>query len=280
MNFISYAQLSRDINEWVKDLPRFDAVIGIERSGIIPATMLALCWNVPFFTLGQTIMGDCAPRGGGRLDKTRPLHNVLVIDDSHNSGAAMRRAKIALKVSQPFRKIHYAAVYVADRESAASLDYYFRVLARPRIFQWNVFHQEETMAAACLDLDGVICEDVPAGYNDDGPRYGAFLRNARPLCIPTVKIGAIVSCRLEKYRPATEDWLYRNKVNYGKLYLMPFATPEERRKYGHGQYKAEIYEQSRHRLFVENEIAQALRISQVTQRPVLHVNDLSEWSLI
>lgn len=275
MNFVSYAQLARDVSDWVKDLPRYDAVIGIERSGMIPAAMLALHWNVPLFTLSQAINGNLMPCGGNRLDKSRPIKSALVIDDSSNGGAAMRRAKIAMSEKKPFPALSYAAAYVSAA-GAKAVDHYCRIVKQPRAFAWNLFHHEEIMSMSCLDMDGVLCEDYPSGH-PEGPEYHSFLHNARPLNIPTVPVGAIVSCRLEKYRPETEAWLAAHRVMYKKLHLMHCKTPEERREYGHARYKAEIYDRDCYGLFVENEIAQAMSISAATLKPVLH---LPEWRLL
>lgn len=275
MNFVSYAQLARDIADWVQDLPRFDAVIGIERSGIIPATMLALHWNVPLFTLNQAVMGDCVPRGGGRLDKSKPIRKVLVVDDSSNGGAAMRRAKIALSATNPFPSISYAAVYVSDGNH---VDHYCKVIPQPRAFQWNLLHHDVT-PCACFDMDGVICEDVPTEENDDGEKYTRFIRDARPLNIPTVKAGAIVTGRLEKYRALTEEWLAIHKVSYGHLEMMPFDRPEDRRTYGIARRKAEIYRSADYHLFVENAEGQAKEIKAATGKPVLIAGGPIEWRM-
>ena len=235
-------------------------VVGVERSGMLPATMLAKQWNVPALTTWEAKQTP-TPAGG-----------FLIVDDSYNFGGTMAKAKHALK-DQKYRT---AAVYVADE--SANVDHYFRVLPQPRIFEWNVFHHD-IMQESCIDMDGVICEDVPIGCNDDGPRYADFLRSARPWHIPSVKVGAIVTGRLEKYRPQTEEWLALHHVKYGRLVMMPFRKPEERRSYGIERFKAEVYSDDKYKLFIENEDKQALMISVKTRKPVLHVGPF-EWRLV
>lgn len=261
MNFVSYPQLSRDVRDWAMALPRPGVVVGVERSGMLPATMLAKQWNVPALTVWEAKQAP-DPAGG-----------FLIVDDSYNFGQAMTKAKHALRD----RKHRTGAVYVADDK--AKVDHYFRVLPQPRIFEWNVFHHD-IIEDACLDLDGVICEDVPAGCNDDGPRYAEFLKSARPWHIPSKKVGAIVTGRLDKYRPQTEAWLSRHHVKYDRLVMMPFRRPEERRAYGIEKFKSEIYSGNGSRLFIENEYKQSLLIAVATKKPVLHADNDGEWRLM
>jgi len=263
MNFISYPQLARDISEWAKDLPRFDLVVGIDRSGMLPATMLAKAWDVPVEPLSKTWMENENER------------KVLVVDDSYNFGGAMRQAKSKVKGGS----VRYGAVYVANDKGAAQLDYSFQILPHPRAFQWNLFHHD-IMPSTCLDMDGVICEDVPTEYNDDGAKYRQFIRDVKPWNLPTVKVGAIVTGRLEKYRAITEEWLDRHGVLYDHLEMMPFGRPADRRAYGIGRFKAEHYANDGYRLFIEDAEDQARTIREQTGKPVLLISGKREWRIV
>ncbi len=265
MNFVSYAKLARDVDAWLKALPRFETIVGIMRSGLFPAVMLAKHMGVSVVPYWK----------GARIAIDPQKTDALVVDDSLNFGGAMNSARVAIHG----RNVKFAAVYVADEAGTKKVDFFYKILPKPRIFEWNLW-SHDILADACLDMDGVICEDVPAGMNDDGPRYAEFLQNARPWHIPAVRIGAIVTGRLSKYRRETEEWLSRHGVKYGELAMMPFQKPEERRAYGIERFKAEKYIRNGHRLFIENDPRQALIISVKTQRPVLLTSPDEEWRII
>lgn len=260
MNFVSIQQLERDVLELAYRIPPHRIVAGLENSGMLPARILANRWNVPAVQFREVAETD----GQG----------VLVVDDSLNYGGAMRRAR-NMAGGDGF---HYAAVYLAERSGAALVDYHCRVVPRPRFFQWNLW-KHDLMASACLDMDGVICEDCTPEWNDDGPRYAAFLENARTLHIPKMQAAAIVTGRLEKYRKQTEAWLDRYSVPYGRLVMMPYDTPEKRREYGIARFKAETYINPVYRLFVESGASQAVEIANLTGKPVLAIHESEEWKL-
>ena len=90
-----------------------------------------------------------------------------------------------------------------------------------------------------------------------------------PLIIPTVKIGCIVTSRLEKYRAQTEKWLAEHNVEYGELIMLD-ATAQERSTKGlHAPFKAKIYKEKRDmHLFIESNPSQASAIMEMTHKPV------------
>ena len=51
MNFKSYEELLADTVAWERDLPHYDAVCGVPRSGLIPAGYLATRRNVRMVAL-------------------------------------------------------------------------------------------------------------------------------------------------------------------------------------------------------------------------------------
>jgi len=137
------------------------------------------------------------------------------------------------------------------------------------MFEWNIMHHPR-LDEACVDIDGVLCLDPSEDENDDGVNYIAFITNARPLIIPSSKIKHIVTSRLEKYRPQTEEWLRRNGVQYQHLHMLDLPTAEERRRLKmHHKFKADVYSGDREaRLFIESEAEQAREIMLATNKPV------------
>jgi uncharacterized HAD superfamily protein len=130
---------------------------------------------------------------------------------------------------------------------------------------------------ACVDFDGVLCLDPTKEENDDGPHYRQFLREALPLMLPTLPIGAIVSSRLEKYRGETEEWLHRHGVRYNELFLLDCASGEERQRLKpHAQFKASVFRSNPfYQVFIESDPGQARQIASLTGKSVICVADMS-----
>lgn len=284
MNFVSYAQLSQDVRKWCIKIPRdFDAILGIPRSGIIPAAMLALFMNKemgePYrFKEAHGLFG-----GGLRLKKQnfsawarKDVKKVLVVDDSYRSGRTIREVKDLL-CNIDGVKIEYAAVYpVSDQKN--ELDFYYRIVPLPRMFEWNVMHHD-ILKDSCCDLDGVLCIDPTGEENDDGPKYWQFIRSTPPFFLPTIKIHTIVTCRLEKYREETTSWLEKNGVKYDNLIMMNYKTKKDRVREGkHGEFKAKVYLNSNCRLFIESNAEQSKFIFDFTRKPVLCVDEMKMYA--
>lgn len=89
--------------------------------------------------------------------------------------------------------------------------------------------------------------------------------------IPAYMIAALVTSRLEKYRPQTEQWLRENGVQYDKLYMLNVASKEERIRLGcHADFKAETYKRLDDCiLFVESNSRQARQIAEKSGKPVI-----------
>jgi uncharacterized HAD superfamily protein len=266
MNFVNYTQLVRDITNWLPRLPYdIDAVIPVPRSGIIPSTVIALARNIGV----ADYQGGCT--GGFRFEK-KEIRKALVLDDSALTGKAIVKAR-KLTSSLPFECI-YGAVYVSQR-ARPHLDVFFKLLETPRLFEWNVFHHS-ILKSSCVDIDGVLCEDPTARQNDDGPRYEKFLYTARPLYVPRVKVAALVTNRLEKYRKQTEAWLRNYNVDYDKLIMHPAKSKQERiATASHASHKANAYSAGPYRLFIESSLKQATAIKQLTGKPVLSIESMN-----
>ncbi|MEI7828599.1 MAG: phosphoribosyltransferase family protein [Prolixibacteraceae bacterium] len=251
-------------------LPRdFDLIVGIPRSGMLPANLLALYLNKPYTDLNSFQNGHIYKAGArGQFFDIKDYKKILVVDDSIASGAAMEKCKESLKELSSSFDISYCAIYVIPGKEK-QVDYYFEVVPLPRYFQWNIFNHT-SLEKACFDIDGVLCIDPTDEQNDDGEKYLDFIVNAPPLFIPGSKIGTIVTSRLEKYRKETELWLKANNVKYNQLVMLDLPNKEARVKANsHGEHKANTYKSSAYVLFVESSFSQALEINRITKKPVL-----------
>jgi orotate phosphoribosyltransferase len=270
VEFRSYSDLAADIAAWAEALPRtIDVIVGVPRSGMLPATMLALHLGLPLtdidaFAAGVTYTGGARLREAGAADT---FQHALVVDDSIATGRAMREAQERLAGSTSAAKISFGVVY-ATPDSFRSVDHHHVALKLPRVFEWNVL-QHRILSDCCMDIDGVLCRDPGSMENDDGPAYVDFLTTVGPRHVPRTEVGWLVTNRLERYRPETEAWLAQHGVRYRELVMHPAATGAERVAAGdHSSRKADVYKRSGAFLFIESDIKQATAIARLTARPV------------
>ena len=275
LNYKTYNDLAYDIKSNIHKIPdNVDLVVGIPRSGMIPAYIIGLALNRKVCSVQEFLAGSTGNNGYTRYVQDRIVKNVLIVDDTVNSGMSVQKIKELLKPVADKFNLCFMAVYVANEKSAQFVDVYVKQLSQPRIFQWNYMYHNIT-ADACYDMDGVLCVDPTDEENDDGEKYLNFIKNAKPLYLPNQEIGYIVTSRLEKYRAETEQWLKKHGVKYKKLYMLD-CTAEERRKYGlHAKYKAKIYGQIKNSgLFIESNPEQAMEIANLTgKRCICCTND-------
>jgi len=276
----SVAELSADIRANLDLIPRdIDLVVGIPRSGMIPAYLIGLYINKLVVDLETFLANGSVGHGsmrvvGAAVSEPLAAKHVLIVDDSLTSGASMRRCIERVRASAFAGRMTTCAVIVVPSMGAA-VDLFFKEMPQPRIFEWNAFHHPD-VKNSCFDLDGILCVDPSARENDDGPRYREFLRTAKPLFIPTQKIGHIVSARLEKYRDLTEEWLVNNGITYGTLHLIELPSQAERVRLGaHSTHKAKIYQKTGSILFYESDRVQAQEIARQSGMPVLCTADMS-----
>lgn len=267
MNFRSVADLDRAIanNLWKLDRFDFDVIVGIPRSGMIPAGILSTYLQLPLSTPEAFLAGIVHGRSG----KTeRGKSRVLLVDDTSNKGGAMVRAVALIegKAKSITRLAVYGPYQVA--EPAKIIDVWFEDCPGPRGFAWNMW-KHARLPRWGFDFDGVLCRDPTNAENDDGPAYKRFLEQAPPLFIPKRPLGHIVTGRLEKYRPDCEAWLGRHGIGFLQLHMMPFATKAERMAHGgRGQWKAEIAKAVGVEMFIESCPKQAGIIAREAQIPV------------
>ncbi|NDW17545.1 phosphoribosyl transferase [Dysgonomonas sp. 216] len=271
INYKNITDLNNAILRNLHKIPRnIDLVVGIPRSGMLPANLIALYLNLPYTDIDSFIEGRVY-EVGKRKDFTRlgnqTYSNILVVDDSVLAGAALARAKEKLETFNEKYNFLFCTVFQYP-QTQSLVDIYMELVDAPRIFQWNMFHHL-TLSEACVDIDGVLCVDPTEEENDDGERYIHFLKNAVPLYVPTIKIHTLVSCRLEKYRKLTEEWLKKNNIEYDNLVLLDLPDKQARTAWGkYGEYKAKVYGESNCCLFIESSLTQAQVIAQVTHKDV------------
>lgn len=290
MNIVTVREMNQDVVDGLYKIPRnIDAVVGIPRSGMLVASLIAVYMNKPLTDLDAYINGRLYESGHSKdtsanCKRTDALKRILIVEDSSSSGTSIRQAKCKVNnMDDAVEKIYFAA-YVT-KEAAANVDLYLRVIEQPRMFEWNYMHHM-LLEKACVDIDGVLCVDPKTEENDDGENYINFILNAAPKLIPTRKVGWIVTARLEKYRSQTKRWLEKYKIEYDHLIMMGVETAEERQKLGnHAKFKGEVFRNETDAVwFIESDENQAKEIAEISGKTVFCVNSTyvyqaSAWNM-
>ena len=99
MNYRNINDLNEIILKCLYILPRdFDLIVGIPRSGMFPANLLALYLNRPVTDLDSFRNGHVYKSGErGQFININQFKKILVVDDSIASGAALNKCKEDLK---------------------------------------------------------------------------------------------------------------------------------------------------------------------------------------
>ena len=275
MRYRSYEDLADCIRRKMWRVPSdVELIVGIPRSGMIPALMLAELLNKRCADLDAFIEGRQMSCGGRqRLMRGSGQGRVLVLDDTVFFGTAMRKARERLAPLADRYDLLFGCIYAEGMNAKQMVDIYFEDIYRTGektwLYEWNVLHHYAKKTQASMwDVDGLLCKDPPDDRNTEA--YERYLPEAIPMIIPTTKVGALVTYRLERYRNVTEEWLRAQGVEYG--HLMMFNAPDRdtrNRMLSPARYKAQIYGTTAWAgLFVESSELQAVRIHQLTGKPV------------
>ncbi|MBX2857336.1 MAG: hypothetical protein KTR17_01635 [Cellvibrionaceae bacterium] len=278
MNYKAFADLNSDIREDFQKISTLDVdlVVGLPRSGMVPAYIVSMLMNLSCTDFQSFLDNRPLKRGSTRSARNQLVYphdakKILIVDDSVNTGLSMEQARGQIP-EQLLPKVKTMAVYSASR-TPQCIDFYLKYLPQPRVFEWNVFGHH-VLKEACFDIDGVLCVDPTAEQNDDGEKYRDFILNAEPKFLPSSKVHALVTSRLEKYRPETELWMQKHGVEYEHLIMLDLPSAQERRRLKcHGKHKANYYKNSGALLFVESEVFQAQEICVLTGKPVYCADD-------
>ena len=275
MNYRSYQNLSDDIKGNINKLEKYniDLIVGIPRSGMIPAYMISLLLNVNCTDFFSFIENRSLYKGQRKLKNNGDIHllphdhkSILLVDDSIFTGNDMKEKKALLPVNLK-HKITTLAIYSTEQKRE-DIDCFFVYLPNLRLFEWNIFHVH-TLSWSCVDLDGVLCKDPAIDEDDDGENYLNFVKNAVPFILPTYKIHSLVTNRLEKYRSETEAWLKNHGITYDNLVMLDLPDLEERHKWKiYAKNKALYYKNSNTRLFIESSYLEAKEICLLSGKDV------------
>lgn len=250
--YISSSQLCADAMALLGKIPpEVDLIVGIGRSGLMPATLLACHLHLPLWaTAGKAEIMPCGP--GIRMEDfpARGPRHVLLVDDTVWSGHAMRQWAPVVLARWPDAALTRAAVY-CHPNGRDWVDVFEAELGGPHYLEWNIYNagHAEVMAS---DLDGVICDEA----------------TGRPLQLPRRRpLVAIVTGRPAKVRAETEAWLAWWRIRYRELVMGPWEELPSVEEIA--AWKAAWYAKSAATLFVESDPAQAAVIRARSRKAVL-----------
>jgi len=281
MKYITVAEMDRTIRANIWKVPRdIDFVMGIPRSGVLAASLIAEYLNCPLIDKDSFCSG-AKPTGGTRLRYWKPRHpqgkkKVLVVDDTVFDGRQKRKTKAELSRFSADYDFVYMVVYL-EGPARDSIDIWLEDVSMYTngfrdivLYEWNIFHHnEDIMAKSIYDIDGVLCVNPPDERS--GKEYLDYIADATPLFVPTAPLGGIVSYRLESNRAVTEDWLKRNGVQYRRLVLFGADSWDARNASGisPARFKGDYYRDAAWaNLFVESDDMQAREIHLISGKAV------------
>lgn len=205
--YVTCQQLAADTLRLVPKLPHdLSAIVGVARSGMFPASLLAMTLHLPLYALDQS--GCVRPCGHGwRLGRRGRVEKgpVLIVDDTVGSGTSLAKTRpIAIR---HFRRMICAAIY-ANPLASLLPDLWVESLNLPHVLEWN-FPNSIVTAVSAFDLDGIICHDEHSGAKPGAPRT---LPRRQPI--------HIITGRRESDRMGTLAWLDRWGVQVASLTMM------------------------------------------------------------
>lgn len=283
MKYITYNEMTSMVRRNFYKVPHdIDVIVGIPRSGMLVAGVIAEFLNKPLVDIDNYINGCFNGVGGGRLryNKNKPKYKkVLVVDDTVFTGDSKKEARNKLQTVKSDCEYIFLVAYL-EGYAINSIDIYLEDVRQytnnykePVIYEWNIFHHNERLMLSCIyDMDGVLCVEPPDERNK--AQYEQYIANAIPLFCPSTKIGAIQTFRLIKYRDITEKWLKEHNIEYNHLLMFNANSWDERNNTGVSgeQYKAQYYKTAEWaKLFVESSDYQSRIIHKLTKKPVLSV---------
>jgi len=267
---VTYEEMIKWTLDWCRELPRdVDVIVGIPRSGMLVASIVALRMAKPLSTPDEILDGKYY-LSSLIEDKAEKPRRLLLIDDSICNGVTSAPIKEALR-AKGF-EIVTACLLVHDFTDTSLADYYYKVVPGKACFEWALAHQKGVgILRIATDMDGVLCEDCPVSIDlpDKEQEYIEWMKNARPNLIPAYEFEAIVSNRLSKYESYTREWLKKNNVKYKALYLWDISDKKDRLDWT--SHKIKVLNKIRPDLYFENATAQAEAINKHTHIDVLVV---------
>ena len=272
--FLDYGQIDRMVQALLPAAEDWqaDAVVGIARGGVVPATMVAagLCLPLVFLSFdraSQAIQWMSTPPAAPR---------VLLVDDCASTGATLGTVRACLLAAQ--HQVLTLAVVHDPEVSAYSPDLshpltqlwrfpWERGEATPRARQRRQVgaprQLDDEQSYFGIDLDGIFLADMPsADYAADlQATLAARDQLQRFAVLPKFALerATIITGRPESDRARTQAWLNRHGFGHIPLEMRPADCPDQNDAVT--RYKAAVATQLGCTHYVESDAQQAIGIA-------------------
>lgn len=255
MNYKGFGDM-RDIirkNISFLQIKNFDLIVGIPRSGMIPAFIIANYLNKECCDL-ETFINKCQLNNNTKT-KTVDVQKVLLVDDSIASGESLAKSLKQIPSNKHY-KVTTLCIYSTEKERN-DVDLFLEHIPGLGIFEWNILHSF-MVKNSCVNMEGVLCEEPTDKQINIKGSYLEYINIAKVVNRPTGKISYIITERPEKYRSETEEWLYNHSIKYDKL-IMGI----------NGSYElAKVFKKSGKLILFEKNYIKAKKIHSITKRAV------------
>lgn len=293
MLYLTYNDLTTDIRGNLYKIQEkakngaFCGVIGVPRSGMVPAGIISEYLNIGLCSLNEFLehqLESFLNHGKRFLNNINSeKKRILVVEDTCFSGHSLMETKNKLEQFKDKYEFVFMSVYLEGKCAYYFPDLYLRDIRNDIgffsgivLYEWNILHhhyQENVI----YDLDGVIVLDPPD--ERDTESYVKYIYNPIPLFIPSTECElSICTYRLRIYYDITVKSLKKIGLKSPKIYMYN-ADKYEDRKTPPYEYKSIVYcnDESK-KLFVESDDFQARKIYEITKKPVYCVSTNKMYS--
>lgn len=267
---VSYEQAATYTKELARKIPNeFDLIIGVPRSGLFVASILATRFARPLSTPESFL--EKKMWKSELLKENKRIEKVLLVDDSVGTGKTFKKLRKDLLKASPHLVVKTAALFSLPGGKKEA-DYCLFVKKQFCVFEWQIFHG--TGVKTSVDMDGVLCEDCTSEAQISEKSYIYWMKNVRPFIIPAFKIDTIVTCRLERYRKITEEWLSKNNVKYNHLDMINLSSNYGKTYEKMVNFKVNTLKKNRPDWFWESNFKLAHYINKKTGIPTLCTDEM------
>ena len=157
---LSFSGTVSYVVDWTKRLPSdYDVIIGVPRSGLWIANIIALRFGKPLSTPECFVKSEIWYTKKMKMDITK-YKKILLVDDTVSTGKKIIDTLQQLKAFNPDLDIS-TAVFMVTNKGKKLVDYYYTTKEPPHLFEWNILSANVLLGSVSTDLDGVLCHDCP-----------------------------------------------------------------------------------------------------------------------
>lgn len=253
--WISTVQLAKDSITLAGLLPPVAAIVGVPRSGMIPASIIAAHLHLPLYTLEGIQLRHCrvpSSRGNSVVGEPGPL---AIVDDTAYGGHTINRLRQTFKHHE---HVIYSVVYLNPNHRAKKeIDLYAVEISGPHLLEWNLVNNGGWSTQIAYDLDGIIVHDEYSGKPVGSPY----------LVPRSTVVKLIATGRYERQRASTEHLLQSLGVRYDRLEMFPNEGNRTEKEIA--AFKAKVFAKSTCSVFLESDPKQAEMIYNLAGRSVI-----------